>query len=56
MDGIMRVIFFLFAGVAVAGLIDWRLDKVWRPSKLRSALMTGAGVYVALKLNDLFMK
>jgi hypothetical protein len=25
------------------------LDKVWRPSKLRSALMTGAGVYAALK-------
>jgi hypothetical protein len=56
MGGIMRVVFFIFAGVAVAGLIDWRLDKVWHPSKLRSALMSGVGVYIALKLNDLFMK
>ena len=51
----MKVALLIFAGVAVSGLIDWGLDKVWRPSKLRSAVLTGIGVYVALKLNDLFM-
>ena len=52
----MRVFLLICAGVAVAGLIDWGLDKVWPKSKLRSALLTGAGVYLALTLNDLFMK
>jgi hypothetical protein len=52
----MKITLLIFAGVAVAGLIDWGLDKVWRPSRLRSALMSGLGVYVALKLNDLLMK
>jgi hypothetical protein len=52
----MRVALLIFAGVAVASLIDWGLDKVWRPSKLRSALLSGAGVYVALTLYDFFMK
>jgi len=52
----MRVFLLICAGVAVAGLIDWSLDKVWPKSKLRSALLTGAGVYLALTLNDLFMK
>ena len=52
----MRVALLIFAGVAVAGLIDWGLDKVWRPSKLRSAALTGIGVYIALTVYDFFIK
>jgi hypothetical protein len=51
----MKIDLLIFAGVAAAGLIDWGLDKVWRPSKLRAALLTGAGIYVALKI-DTFWK
>jgi hypothetical protein len=50
----MRAALLIFAGVFVASLIDWRLDKVWPKSKLRSALLTGGGVFLALTINSLF--
>ena len=52
----MRVALAIFAGVVVFGLIDYYLDRVWRPSRLRSAFLSGMGVLLALKAGDLFGK
>jgi hypothetical protein len=50
----MRAALLIFAGVFVTSIIDWRMDKVWPKSKLRSALLVGAGVYLALTVDHLF--
>jgi hypothetical protein len=52
----MGVFLLICAGVAVAGLIDWVWIRYGPNPQMRSALLTGAGVYLALTLNDLFMK
>ena len=50
----MRAALLIFAGVFVTSIIDWRMDKVWPKSKLRSALLVGAGIYLALTVDHLF--
>jgi hypothetical protein len=44
------------AGVAVATLLGWTLDKVSPKSKLRDALLTGACIYVALTIDSILLK
>jgi hypothetical protein len=52
----LRVFLFICAGVAISSIIGWGLDKVWPKSKWRDALLTGAGIYLALTLDSLLMK
>jgi hypothetical protein len=39
--------------VAVAGFIGWGMDKKWPKSKLRDAILAGAGIYLALTINSI---
>jgi high-affinity Fe2+/Pb2+ permease len=55
-EGRFRAFLVIGAGVAVAGLLGWALDKVSSKSKLRDALLTGACIYVALTLDSILLK
>jgi hypothetical protein len=49
----MRVALLIGACVTVAGFIGWGMDKKWPKSRLRDAILAGAGVYLALTLNSI---
>jgi hypothetical protein len=55
-ESLLREFLVIGAGVAVATLLGWALDKVSPKSKLRDALLNGACVYVALRLDSILLK
>jgi hypothetical protein len=49
----MRVALLICACVAVAAFVGWGMDKRWPRSRMRDAILAGAGVYLALTLNSI---
>ena len=52
----MRLVLLMCAGVILAGFVGWAMDKIWPKSRLRDAILTGAGIYLAFTLNSTLAK
>ncbi len=59
-ESLLRSSLVILAGVSVAGLLGWMLEKASPKSKLRNALldalMTGVCVYAALTIDSILLK